>query len=239
MRRFHPDRHQIIQTEVDNLLAARFIKEVKYPEWLANVVVVPKKGGKWHVCVDYTDLNEAYPKDSFPLPRIDQIVDATVGHGILSFLDTFSEYHQIPMHPLDAEKTAFITPHGLYCYNVMLFGLKNARATYQRIVTRVFRPLIGKSMEVYIDDMLIKSKERPDHTMHLQETFEMLRKHNMKLNPLKCAFGVNSSKFLGFIETQRGIEANLIQLKAIMESKAPTSRKGVQQLTGWLAGWLP
>ena len=101
--------------EVDNLLAARFIREVKYPKWLANVVVVPKKGGKWHVCIDYTDLNETCPKDSFPLLRIDQIVDATAGHGILSFLDAFSGYHQIPMHPPDEEKTAFITPHGLHC----------------------------------------------------------------------------------------------------------------------------
>ena len=90
VRQFHPDRRQIIQTEVDNLLAIGFIREVKYPEWLANVVVVPKEGGKWRVCVDYTDLNETCPKDSFPLPRMDQIVDVTFGHGILSFLDTFS-----------------------------------------------------------------------------------------------------------------------------------------------------
>ena len=100
VRRFHPDRHQIIQTEVDNLLRAGFIKEVKYPEWLANVVVVPKKGGKWRVCIDYTDFNEACPKDSFPFPRIDQIVDFTAGHEILSFLNAFSRYHQIPMHRL-------------------------------------------------------------------------------------------------------------------------------------------
>ena len=93
IRRFHPDRHQIIQTKVDNLLRAGFIKEVKYLEWLANVVVVPKMGSKWRVCVDYTDLNEACPKDSFPLPRIDQIVDASTGHGMLSFLDAFSGYH--------------------------------------------------------------------------------------------------------------------------------------------------
>ena len=131
------------------------------------MVVVLKKGGKWRVCVDYTDLNEACPKDSFLLPRIDQIVDAIARHGILSFLDAFFGYHQILMHLPDAEKTTFITPHGLYCYNVMPFGLKNTRATYQRMVTRIFRPLIGKSMEVYIDDMLIKSKERPNHTRHL------------------------------------------------------------------------
>ena len=138
VRWFHPNGRQIIQTEVNNLLAARFIREVKYPEWLANVVVVPKNGVKWHVCVDYTDLNEACPKDSFLLPRTDQIVDATVEHGILSFLHAFSGYHHIPMHPHDVEKTAFITPNGLYCYNVMSFGLKNTGATYQMMVTRIF-----------------------------------------------------------------------------------------------------
>ena len=139
------------------------------------------------------------------------------------------------MHPLDVERTAFIMPHGLYCYNVMPFGLKNVGATYQRMVTKIFRPLIGKSMEVYIDDMLVKSKERPNHTRHLQETFKLLRRHNMKLNPLNYALSVSSGKFLGFMVTQRGIEANPIQLKATMDSQTPASRKGVQQLTGRLA----
>ena len=199
VRRFHPTCHQIIQTEVDNLLRAGFIREVKYPEWLANVVVVPKKGDKWRVCVDYTDLNEACPKVSFPLSRRDQIVDAVAGHGSLLFLDAFSGYHQILMHPLDTEKMAFITSHGLYCYNVMPSGLKNVGAT--TLVTKIFRPLLGETMEVYIDDMLVKSKKRFDHTKHLQEAFELLRKYIMKLNPLKCAFGVSSGKFLGFMVT--------------------------------------
>ena len=168
---------------MDNLLRAGFIREVKYSEWLANVVVVPKKGGKWRVCVDYTDLNEACSKDIFPLPRIDQIVDASTRHGMLSSLDAFSCYHQIPMHPPDVEKTTFITLHGLYCYNVMPFGLKNAGATYQRLVTKIFRLPMGKTMKVYIDDMLVKSKESLDHTKHLQETFELLCMYNMKLNP--------------------------------------------------------
>ena len=167
VRRFHLDHHQIIQIEVDNLLRAGFIREVKYLEWLVNVLVVPKKGGKWRVCVDYTDLNEACPKDSFPLPQIDQIVDASTEHGMLSFLDTFSSYHLIPMHPLDAEKTNFITSHRLHCYNVMPFGLKNAGATYQRLVTKTFQPLAGKTMEVYIKNMLVKSKEHPNHMKHL------------------------------------------------------------------------
>ena len=130
---FHPYHHQIIQTEVDNLLSAGFIREVKYSEWLENIVVVLKNGGKWRVCVDYTDLNEACPKDSSPLQRIDQIIDASVEHGMLSFLDAFSSYQQILMHPLNVEKTAFIMPHELYCYNMMLFGWKNVGATYQRM----------------------------------------------------------------------------------------------------------
>ncbi|RVX18229.1 Transposon Ty3-I Gag-Pol polyprotein [Vitis vinifera] len=113
VRRFHPDRQKIIRIEIDKLLEAGFIREVDYPDWLANVVVVPKKEGKWRVCVDYTNLNNACPKDSFPLPRIDQIVDSTAGQGMLSFLDAFSGYHQIPMSPADEEKTAFITPHDL------------------------------------------------------------------------------------------------------------------------------
>ena len=138
------------------------------------------------------------PKDSFPLHRIDQIVDASAEHGILSFLDAFSGY---PMYPFDAEKTTFITPHRLLCYNVMSFRLKNAGATYQRLVTKMFRPLLGKTIEVYIDDMLVKSKECLDHATHLQEAFELLKAYDMKLNPSKCAFGVGAGQFLGFMVT--------------------------------------
>ena len=186
------------------------------------MVVVPKKGGKWRVCVDYTDLNDACPKDNYPLPRIDHIVDESSGHKMLPFLDAFSGYHQIPMYPPDAKKTAFITPHGLFCYNVMSFGLKNVGATYQRLVTKMFRPLLGKTMEVYMDDLLVKSKELSNHTTHLQEAFDLLKAYGMKINPLKCTFGVSAGWFLGFMVTQRGIEVNLTQLKAILESPAPT-----------------
>ena len=235
VRLFHPDCYLVIQTEVDNLLQNGFITVVKYLEWLANVVVVPKKGNKWRVCVDYTDLNDACPKDNFPLPRIDQIVDASTEHRMLSFLDAFSGYHQIPMHPPDAKKTSFITPNGLYCYNVMPFGLKNAGATYQRLVTKMFRPLLGSTMEVYIDDMLVKSKQRLNHAAHIQHTFDLLREYGMKLNPLKCAFKVRAGRFLGFMATQRGIEANPAQLKAILQSPAPSSKKGIKQLTCRLA----
>ena len=154
---------------------------------------------------------------------------------MLLFLEAFSGYHQIPMHLPDAEKTTFITLYGLFYYNVMSFGLKNAGATYQRLVTKMFRPFLGKTMEVYIDDMLVKSKERPDHAEHLQETFKLLRAYGMKLKPSKCAFGVSAGRFLGFVVTQRGIEANPAQLKTILESPTPASRKDVQQLIGRLA----
>ena len=186
--------------------------------------------------MDYTDLNEECSKDNFPLPWIDQIVDASAGHGMLSFLDAFSGYHQIPMHSPDVEKTAFITPHELFCYNVMSFGIKNDGATYQRLVTKMFKPLLGKTMEVYIDDMLVKSKEHLDHAEHLQLAFELLRAYDMKLNPSKCAFGVSAGRFLGFMLTQRRIEANPAQLKAILESLAPLLEKGYNNL---LAGWPP
>ena len=151
----------------------------------------PKKGCKWREFVDYTDLNEACLKDNFSLPWIDQIVDTSARHGMLSFLDALSRYHQLPMHSPDAEKKAFITSHKLLCYNVMPFCLKNVGAMYQRLVTKMFRPLLGKIIEVCIDDMLVKSKERSDHAEHLQEAFELLRAYDMKLNPPKCTFGVS------------------------------------------------
>ena len=117
---------------------AGFIHEVYYLDWLANVVLVKKANGKWRMCMDFIDLNKACPKDSFPLPRIDQLVDSTAGHKLLKFMDAFSGYNQIKMDEEDQEKTAFITSQRLYCYKVMSFGLINAGATYQRLVNKMF-----------------------------------------------------------------------------------------------------
>ena len=127
------------------------------------MVVVPKKWGKWQVCIDYTNLNDACPKDSFLLPQIYQIVDSTIGHCMFSFLDAFFGYHQISMSPTYEEKIVFITPYRLYCHKVMLFKLKNTRATYQRLMTKIFKPLIGHMVEVYIDDIMVKRKTRDEH----------------------------------------------------------------------------
>ena len=149
--------------------------------------------------MDFMDLNKACPKDSFPLPRINQLVDSTVGHKLLTFMDAFSGYNQIKMDEEDQEKTAFIISYGLYCYKVMPFGLKNAGAMYQRLVNKMFNKQIGRNMEVYVDDMLVKSKEELAHLDDLKETFTSLKQYQMKLNPSKCVFGVASGKFLGFM----------------------------------------
>ena len=129
-RVFASERDNAIKEEVQKLTIAQFIREVYYPNWLANVVMVKKANGKWKMCVDFTDLNKTYPKDSYPLPRIDQLVDSTASHRLLSFMDAFSGYNQIKMDEEDQEKTSFITSQGLFCYKVMHFGLKNAGATY-------------------------------------------------------------------------------------------------------------
>ena len=129
------------------------------------------------MCVNFTDLNKAYPKDNFLLPRIDQLVDSTAGHKLLTFMVAFSRYNQIRMDENDQEKTSFITSRGLFCYKVMPFGLKNARATYQKLMNRIFHDQIGRNVEVYVDDMLVKSKEEDSHLDDLRETFKTLRKY--------------------------------------------------------------
>ena len=222
----------MINEEVGKLLQADAIREVEYPEWLANAVLVKKENNKWRLCIDFIDINRACPKDSFPLPRIDLIVDATSGHELLSFMDAFSGYNQISMDLNDQEKTSFVTGQGTYCCRVMPFGLKNAGATYQRLVNRMFHKQIGASMEVYIDDMLVKSVKAELHITYLAEAFQVLKSYNMKLNPAKCAFGVSAGKFLGFIVNSRGIEVNPDKIKAVLDMLPPSNIKDIQRLTG-------
>ena len=140
------DHSDAVKDEVMKLKRAGAIKEVFYLEWLANMVVVKKKSGKWRVCVNFIDLNRACLKDPFPIPQINQLMDATVGHPLMSFLDAFQGYHQIPLALDDQERTAFLTPIGNYHYKVMPFSLKNARATYQRMMTKMFKSQQGKTL---------------------------------------------------------------------------------------------
>jgi hypothetical protein len=163
----------------------------KYITWLSNVVLVKKSNGKWRMCVDYIDLNRACPKDAYPLPNIDKLVDNSSGYKLLSFMDAYSGYNQIPMAEEDKMKTTFMTESGNYYYNVIPFGLRNAGATYQRMMNRVYdKTLVGNILEVYMDDMIVKSQLEVDHAAHLRRVFEQTRKYNMRLNLEKCTFGV-------------------------------------------------
>ena len=145
-------------------------------------------------------------------------------------MDAFSGYNQISMDPNDQEKTSFVTRQGTYCYRVMPFGLKNAGATYQRLVNKMFQKQIGASKEVYIDDMLVKSIKAELHIIHLAKAFQILKSYKMKLNQAKCASGVSVGKFLGFIVNSRGIEANPDKIKVLLNMLPPSNIKEVQRL---------
>nr|KYP71786.1 Transposon Ty3-G Gag-Pol polyprotein [Cajanus cajan] len=227
-RKIGGERREAVKAETQKLLNVGFIREIKYTTWLANVVMVKKSNGKWRMCVDYTDLNKACPKDAYPLPSIDRLVDGASGYAMLSFLDAYSGYNKIWMSPPDEEHTTFITEQANYCYHVMPFGLKNAGATYQRLVGKVFANQIGRNLEVYVDDMVIKTKSPDNHVRDLEEIFKQIRKHNMRLNPEKCVFGVHGGKFLGFMITCRGIEANPDKCQALINMRSPKNYKEVQ-----------
>ncbi|KAB2626360.1 S2-RNase [Pyrus ussuriensis x Pyrus communis] len=234
-RRYRSELIPQIEVEIDKLIEAGFIREVQYPKWISNIVIVLKKSGQIRVCVDFRDLNDACPKDDFPLPIIEIMVDATTGHEALSFMDGSSGYNQIRMALEDEELTAFRTPKGIYCYKVMPFGLKNAGATYQRAMQKIFNDMLHKNVECYVDDVVVKTKKRSDHLKDLRIVFERLRKYNLKMNPLKCAFGVTSGKFLGFIVKHRGIEVDQSKIKAIQSMPEPRNLHELKSLQGRLA----
>ncbi|GAU39246.1 hypothetical protein TSUD_396930 [Trifolium subterraneum] len=234
LRRTHPDMALKIKEEVQKQIDAGFLITSEYPQWLANIVPVPKKDGKVRMCVDYRDLNKASPKDDFPLPHIDVLVDNTAKSKVFSFMDGFSGYNQIKMAVEDREKTAFITPWGTFCYKVMSFGLTNAGATYQRGMTTLFHDMMHKEIEVYVDDMIVKSGTEEEHVEYLLKMFQRLRKYRLRLNPNKCTFGVRSGKLLGFIVSQKGIEVDPDKVKAIREMPAPQTEKQVRGFLGRL-----
>ena len=234
-RRLSIDHYEAVKEEVTKLKRVGAIKEVFYLEWLANIVVLKKKNGKWRVCVDFMYLNKACPKYPFPLPRIDQLVDAIVSHPWMSFLDAFQGYHQIPLALDDQKKMSFVTLVRNYHYKVMSFGLKNARSTYQRMMTKMFETQMGKNIEVYIDDMVVKSKMMFEHIGDLTNIFKILRGRKLRLNASKCSFGVDLGKFLGYMVTHRGIEINPDQVKAINNLQPLRNPKEIQKLTGMMA----
>ncbi|GKV05208.1 hypothetical protein SLEP1_g17242 [Rubroshorea leprosula] len=190
-------------------------------------VLVKKANGKWRMCIDYANLNQACPKDCYPMSSIDKLVEEASGNERLSLLDAYYGYHQVPMAPEDEEKTSFYAGDEIYCYVMMPFGLKNAGATYQKMVTIVFQAQIGRNLEIYVDDIVIKSLKAEDHLADLDETFNNLRKNRMRLNLAKCIFGVESRKFLSFMVSQRGIKVNLEKIRTITEMEPPKLVKDI------------
>ncbi|GKV32763.1 hypothetical protein SLEP1_g41344 [Rubroshorea leprosula] len=233
-RRMSPEVTLKVKEEIERLLKVGFIITSRYVEWLSNVVLVVKKNGKLRICVDFRNLNLATPKDEYPMPIVDLLVDGAARHRILSFMDGHSGYNQIFIAEEDISKTAFRCPGaiGTYEWVVMPFGLKNVGATYQRAMNAIFHDMIGRFMEIYIDDVVVKSNEDEEHLEHLKLAFERMRKHSLKMNPLKCAFGVSAGNFLGYLVHERGLEVDQNKANAVIEVQPPRSKKELQRFLG-------
>ncbi|KAI5335836.1 hypothetical protein L3X38_025970 [Prunus dulcis] len=234
-RRMSMDTELKVKEEIERLLKAGFIRPAIYADWLANIVpVLKRKTEAVRICVDYRNLNEASPKDEYPMPMADMLIDGAAHNQMLSFMDGNAGYNQIMMAEQDIHKTAFMCPGhiGAFEYTVMPFGLRNAGATYQRAMNSIFHDMIGHSLEVYIDDVVIKSPEEGDHISSLRKAFLRMRQHKLKMNPKKCVFGVQAGNFLGFLVHQRGIEVDKNKAKSIMEALPPRNKKELQSLLG-------
>lgn len=157
------------------------------------------------MCIDYSNLNKACPKEIYPIPDIDQLIDSTSENQILSFMDAFSGYNQIKLAEEDQDDTSFITHKGVFGYKVVPFGLLNAGITFQRTMDNIFGPQIERNIQVYSDDIIAMSPTYSTHVKDLNETFERIRAQEMRLNPTKCSFGLSGGRFLGFLLTQRDI----------------------------------
>ncbi|XP_076890282.1 uncharacterized protein LOC143541309 [Bidens hawaiensis] len=236
-RKMGPEQTKAMNEQVQDLLHAGIIRESKFQTWVANPVIVPKSNGTWLMCIDFKDLNKACPKDCYPLSEIDIKVDAVAPFKFKCFLDAYKGYHQILMAAEDEDKTAFRTGQGTFCYKMMPFGLKNAGATYQRLIDQAFKDQIGRNLEVYMDDLVIKSIKEDQMLRDIEETFKTLRSVNMKLNPAKCSFGMEEGKFLGahFKWTTEGEQAFSEVKKCLMELPTLTAPYAGEPLTLYLS----
>ncbi|KAM1224306.1 hypothetical protein ACFX2G_044185 [Malus domestica] len=231
--RFSTEVQLGIKDELVRLLKARFIRTARYVEWLANIVPVLKKNGALRICIDFRNLNMATPKDEYTMPISDLLIDAAANHAILSFMDGHAGYNQIFIAEADVHKTAFRCPGALGTYEwVVMPFVKNAGATYQRVMNTIFHDLSGSIIEVYIDDVVIKSKQRRTHLDDFRQAFLHMPQHNLKMNPAKYAFGVLAGNFLGFLVHHRGIEVDENKARAIISAPPPTTKKQLQSLLG-------
>jgi hypothetical protein len=235
LQKMSDEKTEAAKAEVDHQLEARFIEPISYPTWFANVVMVQKKSGKWHMCIDLTSLSKACPRDNFPLQRIDKIVDSAAGCEVMSLLDCFSSYHQIYMKEKDKASTSFITPFDTYYFVRMPERLKNAGSTFSRLTKKVLENQVGRNVFTYVNDIVVASKSKEDHLSSLTETFANMHEARLRLNLETCIFGVRQGKILGYLVSHRGIEANPTKIQAIKNMAPSQSTKDIQRLTGRLA----
>ena len=195
--------------------------------------VAPKKNGNIRVCVDYRKLNAVTITDAFPLPFTDGVLDAVAGHEMYSFLDGFCGYNQVCMHPEDQEKTAFVTEWGVFVVAVMMFGLKTAPTTFQRIISEVFEEYIPTFVQVFLDDFAVYEMCK-DHLHYLRLCLEQCHAARLSLNPAKCAFDVTSGTLLGHIVSKEGIAVDPRKIEAIIKSPTPKNAKQLGRFLGQL-----
>jgi hypothetical protein len=220
-----------VKEEVDRLLQDGFIQSCCYADWVSNIVAVEKKNtGKIRICMDFRNLNRATPKDEYSMPVANLLVDSASGNKVISFLDGNARYNQIFMAKEDVSKTAFHCPGfiGLFEWVVMTFGLKNASAMYQRAMNLIFHDLLRVLMEVYIDDVVVKSVGFEEHMIDLKLTLERMKKYGLQMNPLKCAFGVTSGRFLGFVVHEHRIQIDPKKIESIGKIGEPVCKKDNQ-----------
>ena len=211
------------------------IREEQHLDGVANIIPVLKRNRKIQICIDFRDLNVACPKDKFSFPITDAMINNTCGFDRMSFMDGFSGYNQIKMYSKDEKHTSFRIPLGVYCYTVMPFGLKNTRATYQREMNTIFHEHIRNTVECYVDDIAVKRCDKGNHIVDLKRIFDIMRAHQLKMNPSKSFLGVASGKFLRFIVISKGIHVDLEKVLTIQEMQHPRNLKKLRGLQGCLA----
>ena len=234
-------KRKIVDEEIDRMLEEGIIEASDAP-WSSPICIVPKPDGKWRFCCDYRKLNQITVRDSHPLPCIQDILDGMAGAKIFSTVDLKAGYHQIPMHPDDKDKTTFTCHRGLYRFNRMSFGLKNAPGQFQRFMNKIFAPFIGKFLYIYLDDLVIYSKSLEEHEDHLRQVFSVLAQHNLSVKASKCRLNLKELKLLGFIINERGYRSNPEKIEAVKNLAPPRTPKEVRSflgLTGYYRNLIP
>ncbi|OAE24676.1 hypothetical protein AXG93_4040s1030 [Marchantia polymorpha subsp. ruderalis] len=230
--RLNPKYSLLVKEEIDKYLSAGIIYPVLSSEWVSPIVIVPKKlTGKIRVCQDFRKLNAATRKDHHPLPFTDAILDHVAGHECYSFLDGFSGYNQVSIREQDKDKTTFTTDWGTYAYHKMPFGLCNAPATFQRMMTNIFQEQLRKFLEIFIDDFCVFGK-RSEHLSHLKQTFDKCRESSLSLHPEKCFFFMTSGILLGHRVSSDGIAVDIEKVKVILELEPPTNLRELRAFLG-------